>query len=242
MGSGGNSISSILTQPSAKGTIPHTAGFTFTTPNPRIPDQNLPRFNALQAMQQPVLELDETPGLPPSAPAQDGGLAPDSRPAAPATPDQMWSDAETAWAAADEGVSQFLADSMVALFGWAVVVPAVDSSAAASAGGSSTGTAATGTATTGTATTGTATTGTATTGTAATGTATTGTTTTGTTTTGTTTTGSATSGAATTGQAASGVGTLRSVPVHLQAARPGGLLGGFYEAFMGCPYLSVESY
>ena len=197
MGDGGNNIDSVLAQPGTKGTIDHTAGFSFTTPNPRVPDQNLPRFNALQAMQQSVLELAETPALPPSAPTQDAGLAPSARPAAPA---QKWTDAKAAWTAADDGVSKFLADSMVALFGWSVAVPVADASASSSTDGSSGGGAALAT------------------------------------------TGTSTGGATTGRQAAVGVGTLRSVPVQLQAARPTGLIGGFADAYMGCPYLSVETY
>ena len=137
----GNKIDSLLSPSSNPTTRPLLTGFTFASPKPRIPSENIPEFNAVLAMSEGVFQdggdpnptkrarpllppnpdnVDERPNLPPTPPEQDVG-----RPAARGK--DPWGEVVEAWTEADDGKAQGLVDAWAGLFGWGVKAPDVES-------------------------------------------------------------------------------------------------------------------
>jgi hypothetical protein len=92
-------------------------GFTFLAPDPTLPPkpEELPEFNAFDAMNEPCLKV--APLLPPTPPPQTLFLP---GPAiAPRDSAQNWTTAQAAWNAADMSTTALLVQRWTNIFGWA---------------------------------------------------------------------------------------------------------------------------
>jgi len=125
-----------------------TTGYSFASPNPRLPTFNLPTFNVVAAMREGVFQDDVPPSQKPKrsfpiVPAPAAGTTPtDDRPvlydssadvqadnlpaprlqAADGSDDAAWMEVETAWAGADDYVGGVIAGAICAGFGWTTPV------------------------------------------------------------------------------------------------------------------------